>query len=123
MLRAASAAILTLVAVGLISAAANAHPELKAAEPPVGGAVTTAPKEIRISFSEAVIPKFSGIELKDQAGRVIATAPARTDPNDKTRLVLPLREPLPPGTYSVDWHAVAADTHRVQGHFSFRVEH
>jgi methionine-rich copper-binding protein CopC len=123
MLRTGSTAILTLVVAGLISAAADAHPELKAADPPVGGAVTASPKEIRMSFSEGVISKFSGIEIKDQTGKTIVTGAAATDRNDKTQLVVPLREALPPGTYSVDWHAVAADTHRLQGHFSFRVEH
>jgi len=36
---------------------------------------------------------------------------------------VPISTPLPPGAYDVDWHAVGADTHRVTGHFSFRVAH
>lgn len=47
-------------------------------------------------------------------------APAN-DPNDKRQLVVPFIRPLPPGTYDVDWHAVSSDTHRVKGHFFFKV--
>jgi methionine-rich copper-binding protein CopC len=114
--------ILLGVVASLIGAAADAHPELRVTDPTAGGATPSSPKEIRLSFSEGVIPKFSGIELKDQTGKVIATPAAATDPKDKTQLLVPLREPLPPGTYDIDWHAVGADTHRVHGHFSFRVE-
>jgi hypothetical protein len=28
---------------------------------------------------------------------------------------------LAPGSYRVDWHAVAADTHRIKGSFAFTV--
>ena len=34
---------------------------------------------------------------------------------------VPIAKPLSPGTYDVDWHAVSVDTHRVNGHFSFKV--
>jgi methionine-rich copper-binding protein CopC len=108
--------------VSLAGVAANAHPELKAADPPVGGSIADSPKEIRIGFSENVLPKFSGIELRDQSGRLMATATATTDTKDKRQLVIPVQETLAPGRYIVDWHAVSADTHRVQGHFSFEVQ-
>jgi methionine-rich copper-binding protein CopC len=122
MLRISPVARLAFVVASLIGTAANAHPELRTTDPPVGGAITGSPKEIRMSFTESVIPKFSGVEVRDQTGQLVVTAAATTDPNDKRQLVVPIQEPLRPGTYNVDWHAVSADTHRVQGHFSFRVE-
>src|SRR4051812_8447427 len=122
MLRIATLAPLALMAASLIGTVASAHPELKAADPPVGGAITGSPKEIRMTFSETVVPKFSGAEVRDQSGRVIASATGKTDSKDKKQLIVPFEEPLPPGTYNVDWHAVSADTHRVQGNFSFRVD-
>jgi methionine-rich copper-binding protein CopC len=66
-----------------------------------------------------VIPKFSGVELKDQTGTMIATGKAAIDPTNKKQLVVPVQEPLPPGNYKVEWHAVADDTHRVTGSYSF----
>src|SRR5712672_3564037 len=104
MLRIAPMARLAFLVASLISTAANAHPELRTADPPVGGAIAGSPKEIRMTFTEGVIPKFSGVEVRDQSGRLIATGTATTDPNDKKQLVVPIQGPLPPGTYNVDWH-------------------
>jgi methionine-rich copper-binding protein CopC len=100
-----------------------AHPELQSAEPAAGSASATPPKQIRITFNEAVIPRFSGVEVKDQAGKLIATGKAAVDPANKNVLVVPIGEELPPGTYKVEWHAVSEDTHREKGAFSFSVGH
>jgi methionine-rich copper-binding protein CopC len=92
-----SMAAIAMIAAGLFSSAANAHPELQSAEPAAGAAMTTSPTQIRITFNENVIPKFSGVELKDQTGKMIATGNA------------------------AEWHAVSDDTHRVKGSYSFSV--
>jgi len=99
-----------------------AHPVLEASDPGQGATVSS-PKEIRLTFTENLIAKFSGLTIKDQSGRPIGTAIPSVDPNDKRQLIVPISTPLPPGAYDVDWHAVGADTHRVTGHFSFRVAH
>ena len=98
------------------------HPVLEASDPGQGVTVSSL-KEIRLTFSENLIAKFSGLTIKDQSGRPIGTASPTVDPNDKRQLIVPISTPLPPGAYDVDWHAVGADTHRVTGHFSFRVAH
>src|ERR1700682_1014240 len=116
-----SMAAMTLIAAGLFSSAANAHPELQSAEPAIGAAMTTSPTQIRITFNENVISQFSGVEVKDQTGKMIATGKAATDPANKKQLVVPVQEPLPPGDYKVEWHAVSDDTHRVTGRYSVRV--
>jgi methionine-rich copper-binding protein CopC len=114
-------ATILMIAAGLFNGAANAHPELQSAEPAAGAAMTTSPTQIRITFNENVIPKFSGVELKDQTGKMIATGNAATDPGNKMQLLVPVQEPLPPGDYKVEWHAVSDDTHRVTGSYSFSV--
>jgi methionine-rich copper-binding protein CopC len=111
----------TMLAASLFGSAAYAHPELQSAEPAVGAAITTPPKQIRITFNENVIPKFSGVEVKDQTDKVISTGNAATDPANKKLLIVPLKEQLPPGDYRVEWHAVSDDTHRVKGSYSFSV--
>ena len=60
--------------------------------------MTTSPTQIRITFNENVIPKFSGVELKDQTGKMIATGKAATDPTNKKQLVVPVQEQLPRAT-------------------------
>jgi methionine-rich copper-binding protein CopC len=111
----------TMVAASLLSGAAFAHPELRSAEPAAGAAAATSPKQIKITFTEAVLPQFSGAEVKDHAGKVIATGKATVDPSNRKQLVVPVNEPLPPGDYKVEWHAVSDDTHRVKGAYSFSV--
>ena len=98
------------------------HPVLEASDPGQGATVSS-PKEVRLTFIENLIARFSGLTIKDQSGRAIGTASPSVDPNDKRQLIVPISTPLPPGAYDVDWHAVGADTHRVTGHFSFRVAH
>ncbi|OAF07769.1 hypothetical protein AYJ54_16840 [Bradyrhizobium centrolobii] len=110
-----------LVAAVLFGSVAYAHPQLQSAEP-AADASTASPKQIRITFNEAVIPQFSGVELKDQAGKLIATGKAENDPANKKILVVPVKGELTPGDYNVEWHAVSADTHRVKGSYSFSVK-
>ncbi len=124
------------LALGLMATSAIAHPKLKSAIPaaemdanasPKQSAVATkekvggAPKEIRLMFSEAVIAKMSGVILKDEAGKQVPTGSPQTDPQDQKQLVVPVATPLAPGRYSVTWHAVSDDTHRVKGEYNFTV--
>ena len=113
----------TIIAASLFGSAAYAHPELQSAEPAAGAAITTSPTQIRITFNENVIPKFSGVEVKDQTGKIIPTGKAAIDPANKKLLIVPVNEQLPPGDYKVEWHAVSDDTHRVKGSYSFSVAH
>ena len=115
-----SMAVVTMIAVILCVNAAYAHPVLQSAEPAAGSAVPS-PTQIRIMFNENAIPQFSGIEVKDHAGKLVATGKATTDPGDKKKLVVAVQETLPPGEYKVEWHAVSDDTHRVKGNYSFSV--
>jgi len=112
--------VVTLITTLLGTGAAFAHPELQSAEPAAGKS-SAAPTEIRIMFNESVIPQFSGIEVKDQAGRAVATGKAIADPTNKKMIIVPLKEQLAPGDYKVEWHAVSEDTHRVKGSYTFNV--
>ena len=121
MSRMISMAAVTVFAASLFGGAAYAHPQLQSADPAPGAATTTSPKQIRIMFDENVIPKMSGVEVKDQTGKIVPTGKAATEPANKKLLVVPVNEQLLPGDYKVEWHAVSDDTHRVKGSFSFSV--
>jgi hypothetical protein len=110
-----------IAAIGTAPAAALSHAFLDAAIPLVGGTVPASPKEIRLTFTEAIEPRFSSIDLVTEDGRAISTAQATVDPRDDKQLVLPL-PPLAPGRYRVRWHVVSVDTHRTEGEYSFAVE-
>src|ERR1700738_4894205 len=113
---------LAVLTMGALATPADAHPKLKSVSPAADVSSKVAPKEIKLNFSEGVIAKFSGLELKDEAGKTIATGEAVNDPRDKKQLVVPLPAPLKSGRYRVTWHAVSSDTHRVKGEFSFGVD-
>ncbi|WGS20260.1 copper homeostasis periplasmic binding protein CopC [Bradyrhizobium sp. ISRA463] len=100
---------------------ASAHPLLKSANPAANDQSAGSPTQIELNFSEGVIAKFSGLELKDEQGKTVATGAATTDPKDKKRLIVPVPAPLAQGRYTVNWHVVSEDTHRVQGQYTFSV--
>ena len=100
--------------------AAQAHAHLKAATP-AANSQAASPSDIRLTFTEAVEPSFTGIELTDSAGAAVATGPGATDPADAKIFVVPVKATLKPGTYKVQWHAVSRDTHKTNGDFTFTV--
>ena len=112
---------LAVLTMGALATSADAHPKLKSVSPAADVSSKVAPKEIKLNFSEGVIAKFSGLELKDEAGKTITTGVPVSDPGDRKQLVVPLSAPLTAGRYKVTWHAVSEDTHRVKGEYSFEV--
>lgn len=122
MLRSTSIAALTLIGSALAATAASAHPKLVKSDPAGNAVVASSPKELRLSFNEDLVSKFSGVEVKNQQGQKIEIGSAAPNPADKKQFVVPVPTPLAEGVYQVDWHAVAADTHRIQGSYSFMVK-
>ncbi len=98
---------------------AAAHAMLRGSQPAVGSTVQAAPSRVEISFSEAVEPRFSTIEVTDATGSSVGQG-AATRGSDGKILALGLQR-IGPGTYHVVWHATSVDTHRTEGSFSFTV--
>ena len=121
MLKTTSTVVVALFAACLIATSVHAHPTLKSANPPAEGTATAPPTEIRLTFSEAVVLKFSSVELRDQSGMKVATGKIATDAKDEKQLIVSLQAPLKAGAYTVKWTVVTADTHRVNGTYSFKV--
>src|SRR5437868_1151074 len=109
-----------VIVAGMAAGAAFAHAFLSGAAPAVGTTVPAPPKEIRLTFSEAIEPRFSGVELATGDGRRVTTGSAVADPANDRQLVLVL-PPLVPGRYRVSWHVVSVDTHRTEGEYSFTI--
>ena len=110
-----------LMAATLGSAAAQAHPRVIAADPAINGAVAASPAAVSITFSEPLFVRLCSVTVKDAAGHTVRTGASVLAPGNSRRLVTPVLSPLAPGAYSVTWHAVSADTHRVQGAYAFSV--
>jgi copper resistance protein C len=112
------------VAVALLAmtSSAFAHAFLERAIPPVGSEIAASPPEISILFTEGVEPLFSKIEVDGADGAAIATGKPHLAPDTNRRLIVDLPK-LPPGTYTVIWHATSVDTHKTEGNFKFTVIH
>jgi copper resistance protein C len=100
--------------------AAFAHAHLSRAMPPVDGTVTQPPHEATISFTEAVEPRFSTIEVTNAAGQRVDEGQPHIVGGDGKRLAVGLQA-LDPGTYAVVWHATSVDTHKTDGSYHFTV--
>ena len=114
-----------LAILGLASAA-QAHPKLLSASP-APNATVTKPSRLALRFSEKLMPKFSGADLMmtGMAGMKHApmkVASAATVAADGRTLVIAPTSPLGAGTYSVAWHVVSVDTHRITGNYAFTVK-
>lgn len=103
----------------LWAAQAWAHAFLKTANPAVGSTISQAPSQVVIDFTEGVVPQFSTITVRNAQGQQVETGKPHLVGGD-THLAVDLK-PLPPGTYTVVWHATATDTHKTQGTFHFTV--
>src|SRR5258706_3057468 len=113
---------LAALAISLLATSADAHPKLNSASPAADVSSKVSPTEIKLNFSEDVIAKFSGVEIRDESGQAIPTGVPVTDPKDRKQLVVPLRAPLTAGHYTVTWHAVSENTHPLKGADSFGVD-
>jgi len=106
---------------------AFAHPKLVSATP-APNATTAATARLQLVFSERLVAQFSGADVvmtempgMKMHGPMKMPVKASLAEDGKT-LVLTLAKPLPKGSYRVDWRVVSADTHRVQGNYSFKVQ-
>ncbi|HWK26070.1 MAG TPA: copper resistance protein CopC, partial [Solirubrobacter sp.] len=114
------AAAIALVALLLLPATAFGHAALVRTVPSAAGTVTPAPREVVLTFSEPVEPRFAAISISDASGaQVTAGVPQRRE-GDATTIAVPLRN-VPEGWYLVYWRVISADGHPVRGAFTFAV--
>lgn len=76
-------------------------------------------QKLRLPASEAVLfmTSMPGMSHHPQMGMAVNVMPSA---DGKSLLIVP-EQPLPRGTYRVDWKAVSADRHPVKGRVDFRV--
>lgn len=98
-------------------AAARAHAVLQTATPTPGATVQTGPGELRLTFDEAVVPRYARVAVvgpggEDLAGAAIVAGDVATVALRRT----------PSGSYTVRWRMVASDDgHASEGVYAFGV--
>jgi len=106
------------VVVGLAAAPASAHAQLVSTDPANGAHVDPPPTRVSLRFSENVSLKLGGV-------RVLNTDGERVDKDDAKAVgdtvTVGLRDGLASGPYVVAWNVISADSHPVNGAFTFVV--
>ena len=99
---------------------ALAHAALLKSDPAPGSTVA-APKVIKVTFSEKVVPAFSGFKLAMSDGMTVSVT-TKLSSDGKTMTGIP-KGSFITGTYKLSWHAASVDDgHRTEGSFTFKVK-
>lgn len=101
----------------LLPVLAQAHAVLLDSSPKSGEMLATSPKEVTATFNESVGPIF--FRILDTAGQEVGK-PGEIR-LDGARMILPLNDSLPNGTYLLTYRVISADTHPVGTTFGFSI--
>ena len=116
---------LALVIVALLSVLApaqiaSAHAILLTSEPAPSAVLDQSPTEIALFFNEEVDTVFGRVRILDSSGKVVQIVKPIRDAANHTIVRAPLSS-LDEGTYVVIWRVASADSHPVQGSFTFQI--
>ena len=114
----ALAAACVLVAVGAPTAAA--HSVLVATDPGNDVVVEKSPDRVVLRFDETVETSLGGIRVFDENARRVDTG--QVTPSSGPIVSTGIRGTLAPGTYTVAWRAISADSDPISGAFVFHVQ-
>jgi copper transport protein len=118
--RVAALCVATFAVLGLTALPAAAHAVLLSVDPAPGTVYDQPPPAVVLRFNEAVETTLGGVRVFDGDGnRVDVGAPTHpSGQGDEVRAALP---DLDDGTYAVTWRVISADSHPVEGAFTFQV--
>jgi len=114
--------LILAIALSLAAAgAASAHARLIVASPKAGTTVA-APKELKLTYSEGIVPASSSVAVADAKGTAVPTGPLALDLKNKRVVVVPVTGKLVAGAYKVSWTMKTEDGHTTNGDFGFTVK-
>ena len=110
--------VIAIVAVLGIASPASAHDELVGSSPAADEQFDSAPTEVVLTFSAAILPDGAAIEVVDADGENWTEGESVIDTNT---LTVPLSADLPEAGYVVEWRVVSSDGHPISGAIPFAV--
>jgi len=112
--------VLAVVLGGAVAPLALAHAVLLGAEPSENAIVESAPKQVRLFFSEPIDPELFALEVYDANQHRADLGDAHVTSEDRATLQTSLPD-LPDGTYVVVWRVLSPDSHVANGAHRFSV--
>lgn len=110
---------LVIAAIFLAASTSLAHAKLVSSTPSAGETVAVSPSSVSLEFSVRVQSRMSSIEVKDPlGGSVNVGAIVESDQGKVVSVSLPQ---LASGSYRVEWRALSADDHMIEGSFEFSI--
>ncbi|HEX5870384.1 MAG TPA: copper resistance protein CopC, partial [Longimicrobium sp.] len=97
----------------------HAHGALQRSEPGQGAHLSTAPRELRLTFNESVELAVARLQLIGPDSASVELGPLALDPDSATVLIAPVQGGLMAGIYTVAWQVAGADGHPVRGTYTF----
>jgi len=110
--------IVVAAAVAFTAGPAAAHARLVSATPAPDSSVA-ATRTLSLTFSESMVPAFSGFDVVNATGDKIAVSTNVAE--DGKTLTGALARPLTAGAYRIDWRIASSDGHRMTGSYAFSV--
>ncbi len=120
--RVALVPVVCLVVLVTTAAPAWAHAVLEGTKPANGSvfSVASPPRSVSMHFGESVGVKLGAVRVYDEHGKLIDSGTPEHPGGDGSTVQASLPK-LGDGTYVVTWRVISADTHPVEGAFTFRV--
>jgi copper transport protein len=112
---------LVLMAVAGWAAPASGHTELTGTEPASGSVVATSPALVALHFAENVEIRFGAVRVFNAGAQRVDTGNSYHPHGDSREVAMNLPANLPEGGYVVTWRVISADSHPVDGAFTFLV--
>jgi copper transport protein len=115
-------AALAVAAIAMLTGtpAALAHATLESTSPPDGAILAKAPTTVSATFDEQVGVSADSLRVFAPNGQLVDNGPT-THGREPQQIAVNLLPGLGKGTYTVGWHVISADSHPVQGAFTFSV--
>lgn len=109
----------TLVAAALAATVALAHVDVKSRSPGKGGSASRSLGSVSVTFEGPI--RSGGIRVVGPGGRVVSSGNGGRDPRNITRVKVGLKGSKSAGRYRAKYSIVAADGHRQEGSWRFRL--
>ncbi len=97
------------------------HSALRRSTPSAGAHLSTVPRELRLTFNEAVGLSLARVVLVGPDGAAVELGALAAPPDSPQVVVVPIRGGLTAGAYRVRWRIAGADGHPVGGDFGFLI--